>query len=157
MYRRWERTVARHPRIRYHGRVATDSALCSWGTGFRSRPQDQLSWPRISWISFVSTKKKNKKFWEELIAYFPWYDTGHIENDASNNSSLLACVFVTAVTIGGILPCRCLATINGFLPSHCLATTGKTHTDTQTDGREFLITPLKWAQVPWYTRTYQVS
>jgi hypothetical protein len=30
----------------------------------------------------------NKKFWEELIAYFPWYDTGHIENDASNNSSI---------------------------------------------------------------------
>jgi hypothetical protein len=28
-----------------------------------------------------------KKFWEELIAYFPRYDTGHIENDASNNSS----------------------------------------------------------------------
>jgi hypothetical protein len=23
----------------------------------------------------------NKKFWEELIAYFPLYDTGHIEND----------------------------------------------------------------------------
>jgi hypothetical protein len=29
---------------------------------------------------------KNKKFWEELIAYFPWYDKGHIENDASSNS-----------------------------------------------------------------------
>jgi hypothetical protein len=25
----------------------------------------------------------NKKFWEELIAYFLWYDTGHIENDTS--------------------------------------------------------------------------
>jgi hypothetical protein len=42
--------------------------------------------------------KSNKKFWEELIAYFPWYYTGHIENDASNNSSIVACVFVTAVT-----------------------------------------------------------
>jgi hypothetical protein len=31
----------------------------------------------------------NKKFWEELIAYFPSYDTGHIENDASDNYSLL--------------------------------------------------------------------
>jgi hypothetical protein len=40
----------------------------------------------------------NKKFWEELIAYFPWYDTGHIENDASNNSSIVACAFVTAAT-----------------------------------------------------------
>jgi hypothetical protein len=31
---------------------------------------------------------RNKKFWEELIAYLPWYDTGHIENEASNNSSM---------------------------------------------------------------------
>jgi hypothetical protein len=76
--------------------------------------------------------KKYKKFWEELIAYFPSYDTGHIENDASNNSSIVACVFVTAVT---------------FLPSRCL-TIGDTHTDTQADGRDFLIRPLRWAQVP---------
>jgi hypothetical protein len=50
----------------------------------------------------------NKKFWEELIAYFPWYNTGHIENDASKNSSIV-CVFVTAVTF---VPSRCLATIH---------------------------------------------
>jgi hypothetical protein len=61
----------------------------------------------------------NKQFSKELIAYFPWYDTGHIENDASNNSSIVACVFVTAVTF---LPSRCLATIRGFLPSRCLTT-----------------------------------
>jgi hypothetical protein len=30
-----------------------------------------------------------QKFWEELVAWFPWYDTGNIENDASNNSSIL--------------------------------------------------------------------
>jgi hypothetical protein len=36
-------------------------------------------------------KRKKKKFWEELIAYFPWYDTGHIENDASNNSCVCIC------------------------------------------------------------------
>jgi hypothetical protein len=53
----------------------------------------------------------NKKFWEELAAYFPSYDTGHIENDASNNSSIVACVFVTAVMF---LPSRCLGTIGGF-------------------------------------------
>jgi hypothetical protein len=64
-----------------------------------------------------------KKFWEEVIAYFPSYDAGHIENDASNNSSIVACVFVTAV--------RCLATIGGFLPSRCLATIGNTHAHTQ--------------------------
>jgi hypothetical protein len=39
--------------------------------------------------------------------HFPWYDTGHIEN-ASNNSSIVANVFVTSVTF---LPSRCLTTI----------------------------------------------
>jgi hypothetical protein len=39
----------------------------------------------------------NKKFWEELMAYFPWHNTGQIENE-SNNSFIVACVFVTAVT-----------------------------------------------------------
>jgi hypothetical protein len=34
----------------------------------------------------------NKKFWEEIIAYFPSYDTDRIENDASNNFSIVACV-----------------------------------------------------------------
>jgi hypothetical protein len=74
---------------------------------------------------------ENKEFWEELIAYFPWYDTGHIENDSSNNSVIVACVFVTAVTflpsrylatIGGFSLSRCLAVIGEFLPSSCLAT-----------------------------------
>jgi hypothetical protein len=73
----------------------------------------------IDWGSLHSTAQRNKKFWEELISYFPWHDTGHIENDASNNSSIVACVFFTAVTF---LPTRCLATIRGFLPSRCLAT-----------------------------------
>jgi hypothetical protein len=78
----------------------------------------------ITWITICilhDEQTKNKKFWEKLIAYFPWYDTGHIENDASKNSSIIACVFVTAVTF---LPSRCLATIEGFLPSRCLATIG---------------------------------
>jgi hypothetical protein len=35
------------------------------------------------------TIKNNNKFWEELIAYFPSYNIGHIENDASNNSSIV--------------------------------------------------------------------
>jgi hypothetical protein len=84
--------------------------------------------------SHLQRTKGNKRFWEELTAYFPWYDTGHTENDASNNSSIIACVFVTAVTfllsrclatIGGFfLPSRCLATIWRFLPSRCLANIG---------------------------------
>jgi hypothetical protein len=65
-------------------------------------------WPRID------ETEKNKKFWDELIAYFPWYDTDRIENDVSNNSSIVACVFVAAATF---LPSRCLATTGGFLPN----------------------------------------
>jgi hypothetical protein len=56
----------------------------------------------------IINQNKNKKVWEELIAYFPLYDTGHIENDMSNNSTIVVCVFVTAVTF---LPSRCLVTI----------------------------------------------
>jgi hypothetical protein len=76
----------------------------------------------------------NRKFWEELIAYFPLYKTGHIENDTSNNSSIVVCLFVTVVTflqshclatIGRFLPSCCLAKIRGFLPSRCLATIGE--------------------------------
>jgi hypothetical protein len=61
--------------------------------------------------------KANKEFWEELIAYFPWYDTDLIENDVSNNSSIAACVFVTA---GTFLLNRCIATIEGFLPNRAV-------------------------------------
>jgi hypothetical protein len=52
-------------------------------------------------------------FWEELIAYFPWYDTGRIENDASNNSYIIACVLVVT-----FLPSRCLATIGAYTYRH---------------------------------------
>jgi hypothetical protein len=83
----------------------------------------------------------NKKFWKYLIAYFPQYDTGHIENDASNNSSIVPCVFVTVVTFlpsrclattGGCLPSRRLATIRRLLPSHYLPTIGEIHRHTRT-------------------------
>jgi hypothetical protein len=46
----------------------------------------------------MNTYFRNKKFWEELIANFSWYDMGRIENDACNNSSIAACVFIAAVT-----------------------------------------------------------
>jgi hypothetical protein len=38
-----------------------------------------------------------------------------IENDMSNNSSIVACVFVVVVTI---LPSSCLATISGYTYRH---------------------------------------
>jgi hypothetical protein len=84
--------------------------------GWYNRPN---SGRRTKWTQSHTTK--NKKFWEELIAYFPWYDTGHVEHAASNNSYVVACVFVTAATF---LPTRYLAMIGGFLPSRCLATIG---------------------------------
>jgi hypothetical protein len=56
-------------------------------------------------------KMEYKKFGEELIAYFPSYNTGNIENDESNNSSIVLCVFVTAVKF---LPSRCLVTIREY-------------------------------------------
>jgi hypothetical protein len=58
----------------------------------------------------------NQKFWEELIAYFSWYDMDRIENDVSNNS-IAACVFITVVTF---LQSSCLATIGGFLPNQAV-------------------------------------
>jgi hypothetical protein len=92
--------------------------------------------------TFHTSPPLNRKFREEVIAYFCWYDTDHIENDASNNSSIVACVFVTAITflpsrclatIGEFLQSHCLATIRGFLPSRCLATIREgTHTQTGT-------------------------
>jgi hypothetical protein len=66
-------------------------------------------------INLAINLSYNKKLWEELIAYFPSYDTDRIENDVSNNYSIVACVFVTAVTF---LLSRCLATIGGYTYRH---------------------------------------
>jgi hypothetical protein len=93
-----------------------------------------------------------KKFWEELVAYFPSYDSGRIDNDVSNNSSIATCVFVTAVTF---LPSHCLATVRGYFYRTKPLPSNDRGIHTQTDGRDVLITPLRWAQVPWYK--YQVS
>jgi hypothetical protein len=51
-------------------------------------------------FAFWIKTKFNKMFWEELIAY-----------EAHNNSSIVSCVFIVAVTF---LPSRCLATIGGW-------------------------------------------
>jgi hypothetical protein len=40
----------------------------------------------------------SKKFWEEIIAFCPSYDSGHIENIASNK--LLHALFVAMAVIG---------------------------------------------------------
>jgi hypothetical protein len=77
-------------------------------------------WKDVEWISLHKnstggTEENNKKFWEELIAYFPWYNMDYIENDVSNNSYIVACVFITVVTF---LLSRCLATLGGYTYRH---------------------------------------
>lgn len=52
-------------------------------------------------------QKFNNKFYEELIIYF-LYNTDSIEEDASNNSSIVSCVFFARVMF---LYSRCLATM----------------------------------------------
>jgi hypothetical protein len=67
-------------------------------------------------VQYPYKHTKKKKFWKELIAYFPRYDTDRTENDVFNDF-IFACVFVTAVTF---LPSRCTATIRGFLPNRAV-------------------------------------
>jgi hypothetical protein len=55
--------------------------------------------------------QNNRKFWEEPIAYFSLMRMDRIANDGSNNSCIVACVFVAAVTF---LRSRSLATIDGY-------------------------------------------
>jgi hypothetical protein len=61
--------------------------------------------------------RRNKMFWEEPIACFLWNDKDRTENDASNNSAVVAFVFVAAVTF---MPDRCLTTTEGYTYRHRL-------------------------------------
>jgi hypothetical protein len=38
----------------------------------------------LAWLLQITDLNNNKKFFEELIAYFPWYVTDRIEIDSSN-------------------------------------------------------------------------
>jgi hypothetical protein len=79
--------------------------------------------------------------------YFPWYGTDRIENYASNNSSIVASVFITAIkflqsrcpaAMGGFLSSRYLATIRGFLTSRCLPTKRVIHRHTHRQQRDLI-------------------
>jgi hypothetical protein len=91
-------------------RIHRFSVLCSFSyiTGLYTRVL------RISHCCIFNHPNKNKKFWQELFTYFPLVRHAPHKNDAFNNYSIGACVFVAAVT---------------SLPSRCLATVGDTHTD----------------------------
>jgi hypothetical protein len=61
---------------------AVVGGLNAWllsGGSAKHRPSPSDFWGEKS--------KFNKKFWEELIAYFPRYDMGHTEIDALGNVS----------------------------------------------------------------------
>jgi hypothetical protein len=68
------------------------------------------------WRFFLrKTGKSKDKVLGRTDRLLSWYDTDRIENDASNNSPIAACVFVAAVTS---LPSRYLATIGGYTYRH---------------------------------------
>jgi hypothetical protein len=62
-----------------------------------------------------------------------FYDMARIDSDASNNSSIVACLFVAAVTN---LPSRCLANRGGYTYRHRLM------------GWIYEVRLLRWTQVP---------
>jgi hypothetical protein len=124
----------------------------------------------------------SKKFWEELISYFPlirygphrkrhqqflvaagtylpspclatiegytdrhpqtllWYDTDRIENDASNSSSIVACIRCRGNGVAAPLPSNDRE--GGY-------------TWRQTDGRDSWNTPLRWSQVLWLVQAFK--
>jgi hypothetical protein len=89
----------------------------SYWTTRRHIPGDITSYPLhqtdVLFVMYsVSNTWSSGKNWSPT---FVWYDTGHIENNESNNSYIVACVFVTAVKF---LPSRCLATIRGHTYRH---------------------------------------
>jgi hypothetical protein len=61
-------------------------------------------------MAFLNTNNNNinKKFWEYIIAYLPCYNMNRIENDASKNSSVVACEFAAHDNV--LLSC-CRATM----------------------------------------------
>jgi hypothetical protein len=66
---------------------------------------DMIPWMRDNLITGIhGYMSQNKKFWEELIAYFPLIRHGQHRKQCVN---IGACVLVTAVTF---LPNRCLVT-----------------------------------------------
>jgi hypothetical protein len=87
-------------------------------TGYEQKQSEKTASSEIFISKYLDEEHKdynNKKFWEELGACFPLCDKDRIDNDAFNNSSAVACVFVAAVTF---LPNRCLATIRGYTRRH---------------------------------------
>jgi hypothetical protein len=91
--------------------------------------------PNLTWTAHIMKLKTSRRggrkrgchmnFWKKIKVeqdvlggtnrLLSWYDTDRIENEASNNSSIIARVFVAA---GTGLPSRCLATIGKRVHRH---------------------------------------
>jgi hypothetical protein len=91
----------------------------TWGLHLQSqRISQSRNQPEISdsqllsrWILAYIYLLKARSSGKNYSSIFPWYDTDLIEKDTSNNSSIVACVFVAAVMF---LQSRCLATMWGY-------------------------------------------
>jgi predicted metallo-beta-lactamase superfamily hydrolase len=80
----------------------------------------------------------NKKFWEEVIAYFPLIQHGphgkrnnFVDTHRQTYRQQGNHIIHTQEAVG-ILSSRCLATIRELLPSRCLVTIGGIHRQAQT-------------------------
>jgi hypothetical protein len=80
-------------------------------------------------------RPEKKNFWEELIAFFP--STLHRQHRKGRLKKFFYC-------------CVCIH-YHGNVSRRLEMICWDTRTDTQTDGRNLWSTPLRWAQVPWYT------
>jgi hypothetical protein len=101
----------------------------------------------------VPNINNNKKFWEELIAHVPLILHGPLRKRRLQQFFVAAGTSLVSNDKGYIERLtdllRAYVAAGKCLPSRCVATTGVgTDTDTQTDGRDLLSTPLKWVQVP---------
>jgi hypothetical protein len=76
----------------------------TWNTQNQANEIDIWAWEYIT----INSGKK-------CCPSFLWYDTNLIENETSNNPSIVACVFVAT---GSYIPSRCLATIGGYTYRH---------------------------------------
>jgi hypothetical protein len=78
------------------------SASCgSESPDFVPKPANRISCSAFRGSFFLTGQRwdiNKNKFWDELITCFPWYYTNCIERGISNNSSIVAYVFVAAET-----------------------------------------------------------
>jgi hypothetical protein len=78
--------------VRYNVRIlcarVAPALLCPYQPGLEIGEYSPHSYTQFLYLAYFPYFGKSKKFWEQLIAYFLWYDIDHIEHDAFNNSSL---------------------------------------------------------------------